>query len=143
MEVFYLKERDTLPVLEVVLKNPDGTVFDLSGSTAWKLHIFLADGTTRLVRTMTKVGADVEGTLRYAWITSDWAVASSADADGSYQVGGLVVGPTLPLLPTQREHRMEYEVYSLSTRLTFPNGGVSVGDAYHVLRIWNDIGQGA
>ena len=30
MGVFLIKENDTLPILEVVLKNPDGTVHDLS-----------------------------------------------------------------------------------------------------------------
>lgn len=124
---FYLKKRDTLPALTVTLLNPDGTVFDLTGSTGWKLHVLLADGTVRLVRTMVKVGLDTAGTLRYSWIEGDWGTGSTPDADGSLTVGGLVAG----------FHRMEYEVLGpLSARLTFPNNG------YHRLLVVSDIGQG-
>lgn len=130
MSVFALKYRDTRPPLEVVLKNPDRTAFDLTGSTAWKLHIWLADG-SKLVRDMTKVGADTAGILRYAWISTDWDPVSAGGT-----VGGLVARP-LPLAPGEREHRMEYEVLGPATaRLTFPN------DGYDTLRILEDIGQG-
>lgn len=127
MGIFYLKSRDVLPVLEVLLKNPDGTVFSLVGSTAWKLHILLTDGTTKLIRDMTKVGADADGTLRYGWIATDWDAYASGGT-----VGGL--GMTGPF--DIQEHRMEYEVLGGSARLTFPNGG------YDTLRISRDIGQG-
>jgi len=43
--VFYIKEHDTRPVLEVVLLDPDGTAHDLIGYTAIKLWIKLNDGT--------------------------------------------------------------------------------------------------
>lgn len=123
MGIFYLKFRDTRPTLEVVLKNPDGSVHDLTGSTDWKLHIWLADG-TKLVRTMVKVAPDTAGMLRYAWVATDW------------NPGALVAVP-LPLAPGGLEHRMEYEVLGpASERLTFPNTG------YDVLRVLPDIGQG-
>lgn len=130
MGLFFLKTGDTRPVLEVGLKNPDGTPHDLTGSTSWKLHIWLSDG-SKLVRDMTKVGPDVDGTLRYTWVDSDWNPVSGGGA-----VGGLVVGPTPPLAPGQVEHRMEYEVIGPAARLTFPN------DGYDTLRIIADIGQG-
>lgn len=143
MEVFYLKYRDTLPLFDVVLHDPApagsapgtiGPVHDLTGSTAWKLHIYLSDG-TKLARDLGKVGADADGTLRYSWLAADWDIANVA--------GFLIVGPTLPLSSGQREHRMEYEVLGPgAARLTFPNGGESVAEVYDVLRIWNDIGQG-
>lgn len=135
-EIFYLKLRDTRPIFETALKNPDGTAYDLTGSTAWKLHIWLSNG-DKLVRTMVKQGLDTAGVLRYTWIATDWDAASSPDVNGSYQVGGLIAGPSLPLSPSDVEHRMEYEVVGPGTvRLTFPN------DGYDILRVTSDIGQG-
>lgn len=122
MGTFYLKYRDTEPLLEVALKNPDGTAFDLTSSTAWELHIWLSDG-TKLTRTMTVYGAATNGILRYQWLTTDW------------DTGNLVASPTLPLSPSDVDHRMEYEVLTASGRITFPN------DGYDVLRVTTDIGQ--
>jgi hypothetical protein len=102
-----------------------GPVHDLTGSTAWKLHVKRPDGLV-VTRTMTKVGLDTAGTLSYTWLDSDWDVTT-----------GLVVGPTPPLKPSDVEHTMEYEVLGPSTaRMTFPNGG------WDVLRVVSDIGQG-
>ena len=145
--VFYLKKRDTRPILEVELHDPpplgsaDGTVgpvHDLTTATSVKLHIWLSDG-TKLVRDM-EIDDDPEtGIVTYTWLASDWDTASSDDGNGSYQVGGLVVGPTIPVstVPSAtREHRMEYEVHGPSgARLTFPNSG------YDTLRILADVGQ--
>lgn len=129
--VFFLKYRDTRPILEVALKNPDLTPHDLTGSTGWKLHIWLSDG-TKLIRDMAKFGADVNGVLRYSWVATDWDAVS-----GGGTVGGLVVGSKVPLLPGKVEHRMEYEVIGpAGERLTFPN------DGYDTLRVITDIGQG-
>jgi len=134
MGVFYLKYRDTRPVLQVVLHDPAplgsapgtlGPVHDLTGSTAWKLHIKRPDGLV-VTRTMTKVGLDTAGTLAYTWLSTDWDALT-----------GLVVGPTLPLRPSDIEHTMEYEVLGPSTaRMSFPNGG------YDILRVTPDVGQG-
>jgi len=140
MGVFHLKQRDTRPSLQVVLKNPDGTLFDHTGSSAWKLHIWLAVG-SKLVRTMVRVGGapalgDPDNRpLLYEWVSTDWDAPSSPDGNGSFTVGGLVVGPALPLTPGTREHRIEYEVTGGAARMTFPN------DGYDTLRILQDIGQ--
>ncbi len=117
MGLFHLKEGDTLPILEVALKDPDGTAHDLTGSTGWKLHVRLAGGGGAVVtRNMVKQGPDVDGVLRYSWAAADW---SSTPA--------LVVG----------QHRMEYEVLGPgAARLTFPN------DGWDELRIVEDLGQG-
>lgn len=130
--VFYLKYRDTRPVLEVALKNPDGTAMDLTGSTSWKLHIKLNDGST-LMRNMVKEGADALGVLRYTWIATDWDAVSAGGT-----VGGLVVGPTKRVngAGVNVEAHMEYEVIAGTSRLTFPNND------YDILRIIDDIGQG-
>lgn len=142
MAIFYLKYRDTRPVLRVRLLDPpdDAGVrapHDLTGTTNWRLHIHLEDG-TKLIRQMAVYGDEADGIVKYEWVSTDWATKSSIDADGSYEVGGLVVGPTLPLAPGEREHRMEYEILGPGgARLTFPN------DGYDTLRILTDVGQGA
>ena len=110
-KIHYLKQRDTLPILDVFLLRPDGTVQDLTGSSAVWLHVKLMDGTV-LSRQMTVNGPATNGNVRYAWATSDW------------NPGGLVPGI---------HHHMEYEV--LPGPLTFPNDGDDI------LRITPDIGQ--
>jgi hypothetical protein len=116
MQTFYLKYRDVMPILEVTLLNPDKTVHDLTGSTSYKLHIWLRDG-GKLTRTMTLYGLATAGTLRYQWLATDWTDA----------VAPLVVG----------QNRMEYEVLGPgAARLTWPN------DGYDELRIVSDVGQG-
>jgi hypothetical protein len=128
-----LKYRDTLPIMEVELieLDPDNPgemqAHDLTGSTAWKLHVWLSDGTV-FTRDMVVTGDPTLGVLRYTFVASDW--------DTTNVNGFLTVGPTLPMLPSEREHRMEYEVIgSGGTRLTFPN------DGYDILRVVLDIGQ--
>jgi hypothetical protein len=138
MGTFHLKYRDTRPILEVVLYNPDDTVHDLTGSTSWKLHIDISLGTSydpiELTRDMVIFGAPTNGTLRYTWVSGDWAAGTPTG--GPYTAGGLVVGPSIPLGPRNIEHRMEFEVIDGTSRLTFPNS------AYDTLQIISDIGQG-
>lgn len=114
MATFTIKRGDTNPWLEVALKNPDGSAHDLTGSTAWKLHIRI-NGTTVMTRDMVKQGADTAGVLRYTWATADWDVLPS---------------PRSPY--HSREFPMEYEVIAGSSRMTFPNTGTDtlkvVGD---------------
>ena len=139
MDTFYLKNRDTRPILEVTLHDPAppgsapdtlGPVHDLTGSTAWELHIWLSDGTS-LTRVLVPDGDLTTGIVRYTWLATDW------------DAGNLVVSPTLPLAPGVREHWMEYEVKGPTTaRMTFPNGG-DPSEAYDALRIYQDVGQAA
>lgn len=128
---FSLKRYDTRPVFEVVLHDPppvgsqDGTVgpvHDLTGASAQKLHIKLADGTV-LTRNMVIEGLPTAGTLRYTWIATDWDAVSAGGT-----VGGLVVG----------DHEMEYEVISGTSRMTFPNRR----EDNHKLHITLDIANG-
>jgi hypothetical protein len=115
MGVQVLKKRDTKPVLLVTLKNPDGTVHDLTGlgADSVKLHIKLVGGTV-LTRTMTIESPATAGQVSYAWDATDW------------DAGGLVSGV----------HKMEYE--STEERLTFPNKE----DDNDTLYISDDIAQG-
>lgn len=117
MAIFTLKHRDTRPILEVVLYNPDGSVHDLTGATAFKLHI--KDGSTVITRDMVKQGLDTAGTLRYSWADADWT--------------GTPGLPAPPSLYPQRDLPMEYEVVAGTSRMTFPNEG------HDTLRILGDI----
>ena len=128
MGVFYLKLNDTLPLLEVALTDPDGGAHDLDSETI-KLRIWNTDG-TKLVRDMVIEGAAALGVVRYQWVAADWAAGSGGPP---FTAGGLIVGPALPVKPSTREARMEYEVTSGSDVLTFPNAD------YDTLRIWQDI----
>lgn len=115
MGLFYLKENDTLPVLEVTLKNPDTTVRDLTGVTGVKLHVRLDAGT--FTRDMVVDPTPTTGKARYTWAAADWSGTPA-----------LVVG----------RHRMEYEVIAGAARQTFPN----FIDDEDILVISDDIGQG-
>ena len=123
MAMFYLKRGDTLPVLAPVLRNPDGSVHDLTGATKAFLHIWLESGTKLAERVMALPVDPLTGQPTYSWQESDWT---------DY----LVVG----------RHRMEYEVLGPGdARLTFPNAaeeGVP-NAAYDKLIIAEDIGQGS
>ena len=115
MAIFYLKNRDTLPILEVALKNSDGTAYDLTGATGWKLHVRLRSGST-ISRNMVVQGPAANGVLRYTFLAADWS------------------DPTTPLVAGQ--HRMEYEVIGPGVaRISFPS------DSYDELRIIEDLGQ--
>ena len=119
MSTFYLKRGDTRPILQVQLRNPDGSIHDLTGSTDWRLHIALPDGGV-FTRAMTKHGNDVDGTVRYVWQPSDW-------------------GPDAlpPLAPTAVcTYAMEYEVIEGLNGLTFPNS------TFDQLQVTGDVTEG-
>lgn len=140
MAVFNLKRGNTRPILQVELRNPDGTAFDHAGATAYKLNIWRSDG-VKLIRNLVPFGDPPAGgqpdtrPLRYAWLLTDWG---AVNGDGT--AGGLVISPTLPLTPGVREHLMDYDVIGGSSRITFPSGGNTPAEAYDVLRIWDSIG---
>lgn len=121
-EIFFLKYRDTRPVLEVVLKNPDKSVFDLTGPYVVTLMIKLNNGTV-LTRPMPIFGSPLNGTVRYTWVAADWGA------------GKLILGPQPPFKPSDVHHLMEYEAVLGTAKLTFPN------DDWDVLRIYEDIGE--
>jgi hypothetical protein len=113
-EVFLLKQNDTEPGLEVVLRKEDGTPIDLDNYTAIWLHVRLPGGVT-FSRAMVKDAEPTSGIARYAWTAADWTGPSQ-----------LVVGA----------HRMEYEgLKGGGGRKSFPN------DGDHQLVIRPDIGQ--
>lgn|SRR5512139_683067 len=111
---FYLKRRDTLPVLQVTLLKPDDTAFPLDGIISVTMHVHLASGNL-LSRVMTIASDLASGIVTYAWLATDWTGDPS-----------LVAGT----------HRMEFEARGPGTeRLTFPNSG------FDFLRCIDDLGQ--
>jgi hypothetical protein len=123
---YTIKYRDVGGILEVSLKDPLLVAFDLTPYSVYNLHIWLSDGTTKLTRSMTLFGPATNGVLRYSWVATDW------------DAGQLVISPTIPLLPNQREPRMEYEVRNAGSTLrrTFPTAD------WDTLRVIEDIAQG-
>jgi len=113
---FHLKERDTLPMLRVRLKNPDDSPHDLTGATSVTLHIRLATTGNVLSRPMV-IDDVLGGIVSYQWIVDDWTSS------------------TPPILAIGK-HEMEYEVVGPGgARLTFPNA------SYDTLSIVDDLGQ--
>ncbi len=111
--VFHLKRRDTRPVIEVELLDPDGAAHDLTGADSATLHAQLPGGVVS--REMTIDANPALGIVRYTWLAEDWTGT--------------------PPLVTGRWN-MEYEVVGPgAARLTWPNTG------YDELRIHDDLGQ--
>lgn len=92
------------------LRNPDGSVHDLTGATAFKLHI-KTSSTTSITRDMAKQGLDTDGTLRYTWTAADWDTGNLPIPDSPYR---------------SKSCPMEYEVVGGSSRMTFPNEGTDI-----------------
>jgi hypothetical protein len=115
VNTFYLKYRDTLPVLEVVLLDPDGTAHDLTGSTAWKLHVRIEAQV--FTRDMVPDADRALGILRYTWAATDWTLGTPTLQAGHWQMEYEVLGPG-------------------SQRKSWPN------DGYDRLSAIADIGQG-
>lgn len=67
MANFYLKTGNTRPVLDVTLKNPDGTTHDPTGADSVTLRVTI-DGQV-FSRTMT-ITANL---VSYTWLDSDWS----------------------------------------------------------------------
>lgn len=130
MAIFYLKHRDTRPILEAALEEPDPDnpgalrAVDLSAASSVMLHVMLADGTV-VSRAMVVVAPASSGIVRYTWLPTDW------------DAGNLVPTPEIPPALGEHEHRMEYEVIgAFGVRQTYPN------DGWDTLRIYEDLGQG-
>lgn len=92
---FYIKQNDTSPAIQATLKDPDGTVVNLAGSSV-RFHMADMAGTIKVDTTATIV--DNDGVVRYSWQAGD------TDTAGLYKA--------------------EFEVtYADSTIETFPNEG--------------------
>lgn len=113
MSIFYLKEGDTRPVLEVALKNPDGSAYDLTAASEVRLHVEMFPNRIIFSRAMEVVAPATGGIVRYTWVAADWTDPTTP----------LVVGPDIPMQPGDWEHRMEYQVTAGTLIHTFPSDG--------------------
>jgi hypothetical protein len=95
--IFYIKQNDTLPVLQATLYKGDGTVQDLTTGTV-KLSMWNAAGTLVINEAAcTIVGPATNGVAQYAWVAADTATAGT--------------------------FRAEFHVYFASTQVSFPDPG--------------------
>ena len=91
---FNIKQNDTSPSLQAILKDASGTAISLTGASV-RFHMKALDGTVKVDAAMT-VTDNLNGVVQYDWQIGD------TDTVGSYSV--------------------EFEVtYSDSTIETFPN----------------------
>ena len=91
---FNIKQNDTSPSLQAILKDASGTAISLTGASV-RFHMKALDGTVKVDAAMT-VTDNLNGVVQYDWQTGD------TDTVGSYSV--------------------EFEVtYGDSTIETFPN----------------------
>lgn len=115
---FTLKRGDTLPTLRRVLKFDDGTIQDLTTSTAINFIYSVEDGgsptqTGQVVRTASIVNAPgTDGLVEWSPIAADSAVVA--------------------------DYLAEFEVQFGADRLTFPNGE----GRYILFRVVQDVDDG-
>ena len=103
-KIFDLTFGDELPILEVQLLNPDGSVHDLTGSTAWQLRIKVGATPTPLVtRDMFIQGDPTLGTLRYQWQVADDAVLPRGSHRMRYRVSRGTLTQTFPARTTEAD----------------------------------------
>jgi len=115
----YLKYRDTRPILVMTLKNPDLTVYDLTGATSATMHVRLHDGGI-FTRLMTIDGTPTTGIVRYTWLATDWTTGIPVLEPGDHRIEVEVIGPT-------------------TARATFPNRDTP--ELRNTLSIGSDMGQ--
>ena len=94
MAIFDLTFGDELPILEVQLLNPDGSVHDLTGSTAWQLRVKV--GATLVTRDMFIQGDPTLGTVRYQWQVNDEAALPRGSHPMRYRVSRGTLTQTFP-----------------------------------------------
>jgi hypothetical protein len=100
-KIFDLTFGDELPILEVQLLNPDGSVHDLTGSTAWQLRVKV--GTTLVTRDMFIQGDPTLGILRYQWQAADDAALPRGSHRMRYRVSRGTLTQTFPARTTEAD----------------------------------------
>ena len=78
---FSIKRNDRLPVLDIYLKNPDGTAYNLTGATVKLLMAVPATGVLKVNAAMTVIGDPTLGRVQYAWGATDTDTAGSFVAE--------------------------------------------------------------
>jgi len=70
MSTFYIKEDDTVPILQATLKNPDGSNVDLNGSEV-DIRVTEARGGSNIVNDSVLVYNPSDGAIRYDFSNTD------------------------------------------------------------------------
>ena len=81
--VFYIKQGDTSPYLQVTLKDGDGAVVNLTGATA-VFSMRRGGSTTVSEQSATVVSPATAGVVRYTWGASD--TATPGMYEGEFEV---------------------------------------------------------
>lgn len=95
--MFYIKQNDTAPALQVTLTRPDGTAANVTGATV-DFHMRLPGATTSKVDAAGELVTPASGIVKYVWAAGD------TDTPGLYHA----------------EFQITYADGSIET---FPNGG--------------------
>jgi hypothetical protein len=89
---FSIQRGDLLPVLEVVLRNPDGTPFDLTNTSAVRFRMWNSNGNVSVTSYQVDAAAAIvdaaAGRVRYTWAGSDTAIAGTFYGEFALTVGG-------------------------------------------------------
>lgn len=67
---FYIKQGDLLPYIEVILKNADGTIVNLTGATVM-FRMAKRGSTPKVNAAATIVGSASDGRVQYQWTSAD------------------------------------------------------------------------
>lgn len=80
MQTFVLKQNDTSPAIQAILKNPDGSVINLDGADVC-FNMRSSRGEQIINRALVTVLDATNGLVRYEWIAADTAVSGNYQAE--------------------------------------------------------------
>jgi|SRR6516164_6857234 len=98
---FFIKQNDTLPVIQEYLRNADGTAINLSGASV-AFHMMFGDGTLK-VNSGAVIDNAVTGLVHYAWVGVDTNTAGTFYREWQVTTagGGIVTTPNWTDYPVQ------------------------------------------
>jgi hypothetical protein len=112
-KIYYMKEGDRLPKLQMTFLDDDGNPISLAQIDTIKLYIAPSVGGRRIVDggTMAVVGQETDGTAEYAWEAGD------TDKPGEYKVEVVLTQDELGTELKQTVPRSNYDTLIITPRL--------------------------